>query len=957
MNVKLRALSAAVLFFTGQAVMAQKSKSDTVKETSIEEVVVLGYSRTTTKAKSNEAVATITAETLENRPNVSFLNSIQGTAPGISVNSMSGSPGSGKFNILIRGLSSLNASTDPLFVVDGLISSSTQFRNLNSEDIESLSVLKDAQATAIYGNRGANGVVLITTKSAKYNSGLRISYDALTSFSTFPKPKYNTANAKQFLQIQKNYGAGEGNAYTQAQIDNWSGPNTDWGREFFQVGITQSHNLGLRFGGENVAVYSSLSYQDVEGIMKSTDFKRFSFRNNINGRSSNGRLTYGSQLAVSFSKRHQLDDETNTGINANVIQNPLFGSLMGRPTIAPYRYQDGRGLYNAIGANTAGNNALVLADIVNGGIRNRFTETGIFANMNVNYKLTDYLTVGNKSGVDFKEFDRTFARVPYGYLSLVTTVPSGIEYGGSETMATTRDVTFNSVTNLTFNKMFGAHSITAGAYMDYVKVHYLAKSQTQNGLDPINYSFGAGTGYVPFNSQTPSLYLPSVSGAKINGGTLAYFGTLDYDFDGKYGIGGVVRRDGSYRFVPANRWETFWSASARWNIDKEAFMENSNFRLLKLRASAGTTGNQNLGIPLDNRNPLTLNPSTFLDFYTTTTTAGSFMGLPGYAMGNLSNVDLKWEKVTQYNVGLDLIYKNFLEANFDVYRKVTDRMFNDLILSAVGGAPGGAFIRGNNGEMENKGIEAMLKFNVIKNENTNLSLFVNGAYNKNTILSLDREDLSGDFVNAIGGPAYQWHLYEYVGVNSANGEQQFIDINGNITETPVAADRRQTGKSYLPKVTGGFGFNAEHKGFFASTLFSYQTGGWIYDNFYSWQMNPAYAGANYNVSADLLNSWTATNQNATLPSLRASNATLSGSSDRFLFKSDFLRLKNVSVGYNFTKSQLAGMPVRAMRLFLQAENLITWSDWKGYDPEPMNRYSLNIFPNAKSVSVGFNVEF
>lgn len=192
MNVKLRVLTAGVLFFTGQAVFAQEngSKDKKDKETKIEEVVVLGYSKTATKAKSTAASTTISAETLENRPNSTFLNSIQGTAPGMSVNSSSGSPGSGKIDIMIRGLGSLNASTDPLYVIDGLSTSATQFRNLNPNDIESLSILRDAQATSIYGNRGANGVVVITTKTGKFNSGLRLSYDALTSFSTYPKTKY-----------------------------------------------------------------------------------------------------------------------------------------------------------------------------------------------------------------------------------------------------------------------------------------------------------------------------------------------------------------------------------------------------------------------------------------------------------------------------------------------------------------------------------------------------------------------------------------------------------------------------------------------------------------------------------------------------------------------------------------------------------------------------------------------
>jgi len=950
MNVKLRVLTAGVLFFTGQAVLAQKKSDTTSKETKIEEVVVLGYSKTSTKAKSTTSSVTVGAETLENRPNISVLNSIQGTAPGIVVNSASGSPGSGKFNILIRGLSSLNASTDPLYVVDGIITSGSQFRNLNSYDIETFSILKDAQATAIYGNRAANGVVVITTKSGRFNSGLRISYDALTSFSTMPKSDYNTANARQLLQIQNNYNAGFGSTLTQDEINNWS-TDTDWNKQFTQVGFSQQHNISITAGGENVNNFLSLGYLDSEGIVKSTDFKRFTLRNNLNGKSKDGRLTFGTIIGLGYSKRNQLDDETNTGISSNVIQNPLFGGVLSPSYLAPSPYANGRELYNGIGQASASYRPWILQDIINGGIQNLFTETSINANGNVNYKLTDYLSVGNRTGIEYKEYERTFARAANGYLSLVVALPAGQQYGGSEQVTTTKDLTFNTITNITFNKSFGDHTVSAAAYLDYIKVHWMQNTQVQNGLNPLTWAFGAGTGYVPFNPATPNIYRPSVSAAKVVGGTLAYFGTLDYDYKDRYGFGAVVRRDGSYRFSEANRWETFWSLAARWNIDKEEFMADSGFRLLKLRASIGTTGNQNLGIPADNRNPLTLNPNSFIDTYATNT---GYQSLPGIALTNLANTELRWEQVKQTDIGLDFNFKGIVEGSFDYYQKRTSRMFNDIITSAITGA---YRIRGNNGILDNKGVEGLIRYNVLRNSNTKFSVYANAAYNSNKIVSMDTENLSGDVVNAIGGTASQYHLYPYVGVDPTDGEQLFLDINNNVTKAPVASDRRLTGKSPYAKFTGGFGFNFEHKGFFFDTLFSFQQGGYIYDNLYSWQLDPFYASNNINVSADLLNSWTPTNTGSNLPSLNANNAGLEGSSDRFLFKSDFIRLKNISLGYNFNKTQLGNLPVRSIKLFIQAENLYTWSDWKGFDPEPVTTYSLNVYPNPRTISVGANIDF
>ncbi|MDF2552064.1 MAG: SusC/RagA family TonB-linked outer membrane protein [Chryseobacterium sp.] len=956
MNVKLRVLSAGALFFLGQVAFAQTTKNDSVpKETKIEEVVVLGYSKTSTKAKSSASSVTIGSETLENRPNISVLNSIQGTAPGIVVNSASGSPGSGKFNILIRGLSSLNGSTDPLFVVDGIITSSTQFRNLNSYDIDTFSILKDAQATAIYGNRGANGVVVITTKGGKFNSGLRVSYDGLTSFSTMPKPDYNMSNAKQLLQIQKNYGGGGfavENNLSQSDIDNW-GIDTDWNKEFTRVGISQQHNISISAGGENLNNFVSLGYLDSEGIVKQTDFKRFTLRNNLSGKSKDNKLTFGAIIGLGYSKRNQLDDETNTAINANVIQNPLFGGVLSPSFLAPSPYANGRELFNAIGTNSVVARPYVLYDNIMGGVKNQFTETSINANGNINYKVTDWLSVGNRTGIEYKDYGRIFARGANGYLSLAVAAGQAAEFGGSETFTNQKDLTFNSITNISFNKTFGEdHTISASAFMDYIKVHFNQTSQTQNGLNPLNWAFGAGTGYVPFNPATPNLYRPTASALKVTAGTLAYFGTLDYDYKDKYGISGVIRRDGSYRFAPANRWETFWSVGARWNIDKENFMEGSGFDLLKLRGSIGTTGNQNLSTPANNTNPLILSPNNFLDLYTSNS---GYQNLPGFGISNLANTALQWEQVTQSDIGLDFKYKGIVEGSFDYYEKKTERLYGPISVSPITGVTS---ITGNTGRMDNKGVEGLIRFNVIRKEDTRLSVFVNSAYNKNRIVSLVTEDIvNGDNNDGIGGPASQFYLYPYIGVDPTDGEQLFLDINGNTTKTPVATDRRATGKSPYAKFTGGFGFNFEHKGLFFDTLFSFQQGGYIYDNLYSWVMDPFYAANNINVSADLLNAWTPTNTGSNIPSLTANNAGLEGQSDRFLYKSDFIRLKNVSLGYNFSKSRLGNLPVRSIKVFIQAENLLTWSDWKGFDPEPVTTYSLNVYPNPRTVSVGMNVDF
>ncbi|MDV3822197.1 SusC/RagA family TonB-linked outer membrane protein [Elizabethkingia anophelis] len=951
MNVKFKVLSAGVLFFIGQSVMAQKTKKDTATTKNIQEVVVLGYSKTATKAKSTAASTTVSAETLENRPNASFLNSLQGQAPGISINSSSGTPGSGKIDVMVRGLSSLNASTDPLYVIDGLATSATQFRNLNTNDIETISVLRDAAATSIYGNRGANGVVVITTKVGKYNSALTISYDATTGISTMPSEKYHLSNANQYLKIGQIAGTGITDEEIAAnKVD------TNWKKVFFRAGLTQQHNLGFKFGGKNVSVYSSLGYLEQEGMVPTTDFKRFTFRNNINGRSDNGKFTYSTQIALGYSRRHELQQETNTGLNSNIAQNPLHGYLLGDPTLASGQFTSSQNMFDKIGTNTNGNRfAWLLEDYLRPNNFPSYTdENSILANVALNYKITDEFSIGNKTGFDYKQSDVVFARAPWSYLALNDKARNKTDFAGSEALTSIKDFTFNNVLNVSYKKSFGDHSLDVGAYLEYIKAHYQWKRQIQTGLNPTNWLPGAGTGYVPFNPDNPNQYVPQIGAQKINAGSLAYFLTLDYDYDGKYGFSGVVRRDGTYRFTEGNKWGTFWSVAGRWNVDKESFMEGSTFDMLKLRASYGTQGNQNLIPPVNNLNPMFTAINLGLDL---NGFGSGYLNIPSYFFNQLGNPNLQWEKISHLDAGVDFrLLNRKLEGTVDYYIKNTDNMFNKLKLSSVTGQ---YELDANNGKLRNTGVELMLRYNILNNKDYRLSVFANAAYNKNKIVQLAEGDAllaNGDLINAVGDMAYQWNLYRYAGVNKETGEMQFYAKDGSITEAPTDQDRVKTGKSYFPKYQGGFGLNANYKGFYLDALFSWQAAAWQFDNTLAWLYDASAIGVT-NLSSDMLDSWTPDNKNASMPSLNAYNTGVDGSSDRYLKSTAFIKLKSLTLGYTVPKSVLGNMPVKSLKVFLQGENLVTWSKWRGLDPEGINRYSLSVYPNPRTVSFGVNVEF
>ena len=961
MNVKLRVLSAGVLFFVGHSVLAQQAV-DTTKVAEIEEVVVLGYNRKATKPKDVTASTTVTAEKFENRPTTSFLNSLQGESPGLNVNSTSGSPGSGKIDMILRGVGSLTAGSEPLYVIDGVVSNSTQFRNLNDADIESASVLRDAAATAIYGNRSANGVIVITTKRGRFNSPLTFTYNAITGVNLLPETKYDMMNTQQALTLERNYGNGMGVGMTDAEIANYP-IQTDWRKVFFNPGLTQKHDLSARVGGDNLNLFSSLGYMEVQGIVPTSDFKRFTFRNNINGKSNNDRFTFGIQSALSYSVRHQLDEETNSGISNNSIQNPLHGALSGLPYLQSGQFANGNALFDEIGTDfSGGKNVYVLEDILKGTLPNERTETGILLNANLSYKLSESFTLQNRSGVDYRHYETNFARAPWAYLALAVAAGSASSYepnpfGGIEDFSKTNEFNFQNTVSLLYNKTIGEHTFDAGAYFDYVKSHQNSTSQRRTGLNPLNWEFGAGTGYVaPVYYSTSGLpvtyYVPSASAGEINTGTLAYFLTLDYDYADKYGFSGLIRRDGTYRFIDENRWGTFWSVAGRWNIDKEDFMAGSGFDMLKLRASYGITGNQNIIAPALGNNPLFVAPNLVREVFLTGTGYNNIAGALGF--GGLTNPLVQWEEIAQANIGLDIkTLNNKLDMRFDVYDKTTNQVYDNVRLSAVTGSYG---IRGNNGKIQNRGVEAMIRYNVLNRRDAKFSIYGNTSYNKSKVLELGTPQTSGNIRNVPGNLLYEWYYAPYLGVNPDNGNLLFEDINGNPTENLTDNDLRATGKNMYPVWSGGFGFNAEYKNFYLDTHFTYQAGAWKFDNAMAWVYAPASIGE-WNQSVDMLDAWTPQNTGGSMPSLFATNYSSEDFSDRWLKDASFVRLKNVSLGYNVPKHLLNGTFVNSLKIFVTGENIATWTKWQGYDPEPNFSYSLSVYPNMRTFSLGANVEF
>ncbi|KMQ65407.1 hypothetical protein ACM46_05785 [Chryseobacterium angstadtii] len=944
MNVKLCVLSVGALFFMGQAVSAQKVKKDTISSKEIDEVLVIGY-RNTTKKTSATSVATVDSKTIENRPNANVMNIIQGQLAGVNVTASTGQPGA-KPTVIIRGVGTYNGNSDPLYVIDGFPSNSDNFRSINPNDIDSFSVLKDAAAIAEFGSRGSNGVIIITTKNGKYNQKMRVRYSTQFGVSVLQDPKYNFSNAKELLTMQKGFGVGMGAKMTDEQIANYT-INTDWRKIFFRPAITQSHDLAIESGGQNINSYTSVGYLDNEGILKTTGLKRFTVRNNINGRSENERFKYSLVTGFGFSKNNEaiLD-------GGAVNRNYVLGAYQSAPYLSPDLYQSGQQLFDLYSKDgTLLYTPLMLMDkLVNYG--NLTEEIRMDMAANVSYKLTNDLTAKMRTSGQY--LNNRFVQSEYPLSFNAFLFKGAQEFSGFEDMNLRREFLFNNLWQLEYSKTIGNHTFTLQGNAEYNYSQLNINNTRQRGLDPKTFVPGTGAGYVADTSSN-DFYVPTTSTSKLKWAMISYFGSVDYDFNKKYGITGVLRRDGTNRFFDDKQWGTFWSVGGRWNLDEETFMENIKFvDAFKIRASYGTQGNQRI---VDGTIYAGLNPPGYTNVYSVTN--NTYNGTQGYAI-NFGDKNLRWETTKQYNIGSDFeFFKRRLKGSFDYYVKKTHDLYMPDPTAPVLGTL--SIVRNTDVILENKGIELSLAYDMLRSNGNGVSLTfrVNGSINNQKISGIKSGGgriADGLVVTANDGLLREYFLYKYLGVNPANGNLLFEDANGNSTENPTDADRKLMGVNRLPKYQGGFGFDFGYKSFFVSSTFTFVAKVKRFDYDMSSLYNPNNI-AQFNVERDLLNAWTSTNTNTNVPSLKAANLGLQGNSDRFLVDASYVRLRNVQVGYRIPKKLLADTFISDMAITLQGENLLTFTKWKGYDVENPNASDQQRYPTPRVVTLGFDIKF
>ncbi|MDT8346916.1 MAG: SusC/RagA family TonB-linked outer membrane protein, partial [Flavobacteriaceae bacterium] len=949
----------------------------------IGEVVITGYSGILKDSDVVSAVSTVKAESIEQVPIASVDQFLQGNVAGANFRVSSGQPGQSG-TIIIRGRNSINGDIEPLFIIDGMPVNQDNFRSLNANDIESMSVLKDAAATAIYGNRGAGGVVLITTKRAKRNSGVVVQYRGLYGVSRRPNSNLDMMNSNQILRFQREIGALDPvvfpNGLTDAEIDAISAQtNTDWKEVLLREGTTESHEINIRSGGEKLTSYNSFQYFEQEGITLRSKLQRFSVRNNMDG--NFGKFNFSSSFSMNYSESDFVIDRIRDANTGGQLDNPFIVPFVGLPFISPFRADGGLelfGTFRSRGRTATG--ALGTPNDLNG-FRNtpfialntaalntdkerEFRLTGSF---NGSYNLIKNVTVGGMVGTDYINIERLFIDAPGSIRGLITPTEAAATdvAGGSQFEAFSRDFSFNTNAYIRYDNTFAEkHRVSVAGYTEYFYRNIQGASFQAFGLNPkfpgSSAGFTDGSTRVFTDPDNPTLanlnlpFVPGVSSTEAENVLLSYFGNATYDYDGRYGLDVTFRRDGTSRFSRSQRWGNFWSVGARWNIDREAFMEDVDWvTSLKLRGSYGENGNQNL-------------PGFFPGFQTVAGSPG-FQNQNQLFFPNLADEGIQWETTEQVNIGIDFgLFQNRLTGAIDVYDKTTDDLFFGSAISAAG--TGFTTTTTNIAEMSNKGVEVQLSYDVLRKSETNpwsVTVFGNFAYNKNEIEKIGNDQ---GFVEAGSGtrlqeglPAFTFFLQRWAGVDPSTGQPLYLDAEGNLTNVlDRAAEGVYLDKQFDPVYTGGFGWDVSYKGFTFNTLWSYAADTYRLNQTLALVEDADLAGL-LNQSVTQLTAWKNPGDITAIPSVdfqAGLRIPSSNQSTRTLEDASFLRLRNATLAYNFDRKVLEDLGFfSAIRVYVQGTNLFTFSEWRGFDPESTLITEFFDFPTPRTYSMGVDITF
>ncbi|MFH6767854.1 TonB-dependent receptor [Gaetbulibacter aquiaggeris] len=923
----------------------------------LESVIVVAYG-TSTKEAYTGAASVVDSETIEDRPVSSFEKALQGTTPGLMVSSSSGQPGAGS-TVRIRGIGSLSAGSAPLFVLDG-VPMSGSISDINPNDIDSVTILKDAAASSLYGSRAANGVILITTKQGKSGSTL-ISFSAQAGVSDRISKGYDLMNSTQFYEqswmglyneaLLDGKTISEAQAYAQNDVEAIVGynpfevanpldnngklipgtlvhTNTDWRDEIYKNGIIQTYNLNVSGGSDLTKVFMSLGYYTDSGTTLASNFSRVTNKINVSHK-INSFLEAGMNSHLSYSK-------TNAPPGGSQGANPVRSAEVINAASPVY---DGDGNYDWDNKAVFDFNPVGLAALDKYIYKSKRAVVNTYLNVDISTAFKFRTTAGIDTSIDD---GLNYYNPDHG---------NGAGVNGRSAASRSDVLTWNISNILTYSR-----------------------SNDNSNFEVLLGQEALGSDYSVLSAEVTDFSVPGkpdlVWGAKpeqpgsytSSWHMISYLSQIKYDFDNRYYLSTSARVDGSSRFGKNNKYGVFYSVGAGWQLSKENWMpEWSWLKKAKLRASYGTSGNNSIG----NYASLGLYGS-----------GANYGGYPGLTPIQLPNEDLSWEKIQSFNIGLDLNLFSKFDASFEFYNRNSDGLLFARPLSAGTGI---GSILSNLGAMKNSGIEASFKYNIIDNEKFYSSIGLNISTNTNKITQLTTEKIvSGTKLLEEGSSIYQFYMREWAGVNPDNGmpmwfvnadsddkEENTIPVSAfddplgtgrQVTSDYTDAERKRLGNS-LPKIFGGLNYDLSYKNLSLNFYLYYSLGGKVYNSDYAANMHDG-TQTGSNLAVDATNAWTPNNRYTNVPRYVKNNTDQSEQmSSRFIEDASYLRLKNINISYQFPESTCSLLRLNSLKAFISAENLLTFTKFKGFDPEvAINGTTNNSIPGVKVVTMGLKLE-
>ena len=875
---------------------------------SIDDVVVIAYG-VRKKGTVAGSVSSVKTEKIEKTPTAAFDQALQGQVAGLSVLSNTGEP-SASTVMTIRGTNSINSGTAPLYILDGVPISSSDFNTINPADIESLSVLKDASSTSIYGARAANGVIVITTKRGRMAERPRIEYRMQMGISQVASGKWDLMNTAERIAYEKEIGMTEGQNYNVlSQID------VNWMEEVFNSSaLLQSHEISISGADEKSNYYISGGYYNQDGTAVGSMFERFSFRSNFERKAATW-LKVGSNTMLNYQNIKQADE------GAYTLVTPISAARFMMPYWDPYR-ANGE-LASIADGSWKGNGQNPLEWLENNPVAYKKYKllTTVFAEANP----IEGLTLRAQLGVDYSH------TTGFG-VSYPSYAPNQGQGSASRSSTDSYTLTSTNTANYqfrvdddhSFNFLLGHEGITSHSEA----FSLMTKGQNNDRLTNIS----TGTRATSWSDTTDSDY-----------GFLSFFHRGEYNYANKYFVEYAARLDGSSRFGADRRWAAFWSVGFMWDLRNEDFMDSAASWLTNAQVSISTGTSGNSSIPNYEHMALV---GGGLDY----------VGNAGVGLLQPGNEDLGWEKPWTSNLALHAGFWNRLNVDAEFYYKRTSDMLMQVPLPYS--TSGYGFYWDNVGTMVNVGAELSLNASLIATEKFQWSVNANVSYNHNEIVELYNGVTEYELSNTntklvVGHPLGEFYINRYAGVNPANGDALWYDKNGELTTELHDEDKVLVGKSYYAPWQGGFGTALSWKGLSLSAQFSWVADRWMINNDrYFDESNGRFAS--YNQSSRLLNRWKQPGDVTDIPR----HGVYTEFDSRLLEDASFMRLKNVMLSYNLPSNVIKKSRVfSGLRIYAQAQNLFTFSKFSGLDPEGTSNIYAAQYPMSRQFTFGLDLTF